>query len=211
MTTSSLNHPAADPLPAAVLSGAVLDILPAGALVLYRRWWTVALRGATAVLFGLMALILPVPTIGTLLLVAAAYLLADGVLAIGSAARAAVHRERWGLLVLEGVLDLALAAALLLAPIETVLAFVALAAAWAFVSGAVVLAAALALPAVRGRGWMALAGMASLLWGAGLFAWPAAGAVVLTWWLAAYALLFGLALIALSLRLRRAAASAALA
>jgi uncharacterized membrane protein HdeD (DUF308 family) len=210
MTMSSLNPPGAEPFPAAMTSGGLLDLLPPGAVTLYRRWWLIGLRGSLSVLFGLMALILPVPTIGTLLLVVAAYLLADGVLSIAAAARAAVHRDRWGLLVLEGVLDLALAAAMLAAPIATVLAFVALTAAWAFVSGAVLLAAAIALPALQGRGWMALAALASLLWGAALFAWPAAGAVVLTWWLAAYALLFGLALIALSLRLRRAAAPVAL-
>jgi uncharacterized membrane protein HdeD (DUF308 family) len=36
-----------------------------------------------------------------------------------------------------------------------------------------------------------------------LIAWPLAGALVLVWWLAAYALFFGGALLVLAFRLRR--------
>src|SRR4051794_34350351 len=75
--------------------------------LLAQNWWAVALRGAFAVLFGFVALFLPGVTIASLVLLFAAYMLVDGVFAIVSAVRAAAHHERWGLLVLEGVCDIA--------------------------------------------------------------------------------------------------------
>jgi uncharacterized membrane protein HdeD (DUF308 family) len=49
---------------------------------------------------------------------------------------------------------------------------------------------------------MAFAGAASVIWGVLLIIWPLIGAVVLTWWIAAYALFFGVALLVLAFRLR---------
>jgi uncharacterized membrane protein HdeD (DUF308 family) len=49
---------------------------------------------------------------------------------------------------------------------------------------------------------MAFAGVVSVLCGFLLIIWPLIGAVVLTWWIAAYALFFGVALLVLAFRLR---------
>jgi uncharacterized membrane protein HdeD (DUF308 family) len=49
---------------------------------------------------------------------------------------------------------------------------------------------------------MTLAGAVSMIWGLLLIIWPLIGAVVLTWWIAAYALFFGVALLVLAFRLR---------
>ena len=54
----------------------------------------------------------------------------------------------------------------------------------------------------HGRWLMALAGAVSVIWGILLIIWPLIGAVVLTWWIAAYALVFGVALLVLAFRLR---------
>jgi uncharacterized membrane protein HdeD (DUF308 family) len=50
---------------------------------------------------------------------------------------------------------------------------------------------------------MGLGAICSIIWGILLFLWPVTGAVVMTWWLGAYALVFGCSLIGLSFRLRR--------
>jgi uncharacterized membrane protein HdeD (DUF308 family) len=47
----------------------------------------------------------------------------------------------------------------------------------------------------------ALGGVASLIWGVLLVAAPLVGAVVLTWWLGIYAIVFGIALLACGWRL----------
>ena len=68
---------------------------------LARNWWAMALRGVLAVVFGVIALVLPGVTMLSLVIVFAAYALVDGVLAIVAAVRSARRHERWGLLVLE--------------------------------------------------------------------------------------------------------------
>jgi uncharacterized membrane protein HdeD (DUF308 family) len=84
----------------------------------------------------------------------------------------------------------------------TVLAFVLLLAAWSIVSGCLMLAAAWNVEGRYGRGWLALGGVASLLFGFLMILSPLIGAVVLTWWLGAYALVFGVALIVMAFRAR---------
>jgi uncharacterized membrane protein HdeD (DUF308 family) len=171
--------------------------------LLAQNWWAIALRGVLAILFGLIALFLPGPTIAALVLLFAAYMLVDGVFAIVAGVRAARRHERWGLLVVEGIIDLAAAAIAFVAPLATVVAFVWLIGAWAIVSGVVLTAAMFRLHAAHGRWLMGLSGILSVIWGVLLLIWPAAGAVVLTWWIGAYALVFGVALLALAFKLRR--------
>lgn len=63
-------------------------------------------------------------------------------------------------------------------------------------------AAAFRLEMVDGRWWLVLGGLASLIYGALLVVAPMVGAVVLTWWLGAYAIVFGVALLVLASKLR---------
>lgn len=177
---------------------------PADAMsgLLARNWWAVALRGVFAILFGLAAFLLPLATVGSLVLLFAVYMLADGVFAIVAAVRAAARHERWGLLILEGIADLLAGAVALFMPALTLLLLVTLLGVWAVVSGAFMLAAAFRLHVGHGRWVMALSGVVSVLWGALLWFSPVAGAVVLTWWLGGYALAFGVLLLVLAFRLR---------
>ena len=102
---------------------------------LARNWWAIALRGAFAILFGIAALLLPAVTLAALVLLFAAYMLADGVLAIIAAVGAARRHERWGWLAFEGIADLIAGAIAFFWPLITVLAFVFLMAIWAIVTG----------------------------------------------------------------------------
>jgi uncharacterized membrane protein HdeD (DUF308 family) len=170
--------------------------------VLARNWWAIGLRGVLGILFGLIALFLPGATMLSLVLVFAVYTLVDGVFAIVSAVRAARQHERWGFLVLEGIVDIAAAAVAALWPAITVLAFVLLIALWAILTGILELAAAFRLEMADGRGWLIFGGVVSLIYGALLLLAPMIGAVVLTWWLGVYALVFGVALVVLAFRLR---------
>jgi uncharacterized membrane protein HdeD (DUF308 family) len=171
--------------------------------LLAQNWWAVALRGVIGILFGLVALLLPAATMLSLILLFAAYLLVDGVFAIISAVRAARRHERWGLLVLEGVVDLIAAGVALVWPGITVLAFVLLVAAWALLSGGLMLASAFNLNIDHGRWWLALGGIASIVFGVLLVIAPLIGAIVLTWWIGAYAMVFGISLLVLAFKLRQ--------
>jgi uncharacterized membrane protein HdeD (DUF308 family) len=108
-------------------------------LRLAQNWWAIALRGVLAILFGFVALFLPGVTMLSLVLVFAAYAFADGVLGIVSAVRAARFHERWIPLLLEGIVDIIIAAIAVLWPGITVTAFVLLVAAWAIVTGGLML------------------------------------------------------------------------
>ena len=86
-------------------------------------------------------------------------------------------------------------------PAITAVAFVLLIAIWALVSGALMLVAAFRLNIDHGRWWLALGGIASIIFGVVLLIAPVVGAVVLTWWLGAYALVFGVLLLVLAFQL----------
>ena len=139
----------------------------------------------------------------TLALLFAGYLLVDGVLAIIAAVRAEAAHQRWGLLLAEGILNFIMGLFAALVPGTAVLAFVLIMAAWALLTGGLMLAAAFRLRLSRGRAWLALGGVVSFLWGILLAISPLIGAVVLTTWLGIYAMIFGVLLLILGFRLRR--------
>jgi uncharacterized membrane protein HdeD (DUF308 family) len=149
--------------------------------VLADSWWAVGLRGLLGIAFGLICLLVPAAAILALILLFSAYMLVDGVLAIVSGIKAARNGERWGLLI--------------------TVAFVILIAVWAIISGVLMITAALALKIDHGRWWLALAGIASVIFGIVLLVAPVVGAVVLTWWLGAYAIVFGIFLLVLAFQL----------
>ena len=169
---------------------------------LARNWWAMALRGAFGILFGLIAFLLPGVTLASLTLLFAVYMLADGVFAIVAGVRAAGRHERWGLLILEGLVDLAAGAVALLLPAVTVLVMVTLLGIWAVASGFVLLIAAFRLHAGHGRWLLAVPALVSIVWGVLLYLSPGLGALVLTYWLGGYAIAFGALLLVLASRLR---------
>jgi uncharacterized membrane protein HdeD (DUF308 family) len=56
--------------------------------LLAQNWWAIALRGVFAIVFGILAILLPGVTLASLVLLFAAYMLVDGVLAIVAGVRA---------------------------------------------------------------------------------------------------------------------------
>jgi uncharacterized membrane protein HdeD (DUF308 family) len=179
-----------------------MDRAHAMSAVLAQNWWAVALRGVFAILFGLVALFLPGATMLSLVLFFAAYMLVDGVITIVSAVRAAQNHERWGLLVLEGVVDIAVGVIAFSWPGLTVVFFVTLMGFWSLVTGVLEIVAAFKLNATYGRGWLIFSGVVSILFGIALLVGPLIGAVVLTWWLGAYAMVFGITLLVLGFKLK---------
>ncbi len=168
------------------------------------HWWAFALRGLVAVIFGVTAFVVPGITLAILLGLFAAYMAIDGALSIIAAVRAVRAHSSFAPLLLEGIAGLAAAAIALAWPGLTLLALIYLSGAWAIVSGVfLVVGAARMHEHVHGRWLLILSGVFSILWGVLLFLWPIAGLLVLTWWIGAYAIVFGVMLIAMGLRLRR--------
>jgi uncharacterized membrane protein HdeD (DUF308 family) len=173
---------------------------------LARNWWTVGLRALIAVVFIIAVLLLPRPTLGALVMMFAAYVAADGALAIVSGLRAMRRGELWQTLIFEGAINLALAGSVLIWPAMAAVTFVRLTSAWAIVTGALLLAAARRLSVSHGRWLLALTGMVSGVWGAlATTVGPTAESAPETmgWWLVGYALPFAATLLLLAGILQR--------
>jgi len=164
-------------------------------------WWLIVLRGLAGVVFGLVALFAPGATVISLLLILGAYLMVDGVFGLISALMAGQRQERWGLLVAESVLNLVIGFIVIIVPDIGLTVFMLVLAAWAIVTGGLMIGAAMSHKR-DGKGWLIGGGLISVLFGIVLAVAPIIGAVVLTWWLGVYALVFGVALMVFGFRLR---------
>jgi uncharacterized membrane protein HdeD (DUF308 family) len=168
---------------------------------LARHWWVIALRGLAAVLFGVLAFVWPGMTLAVLVLLFGAYALVDGILAIVVAARGGTdHRLMLGL---EGVVGVLAGLATFVFPGLTALVLLYIIAFWAILTGVLEVAAAVRLRQAITNEWgLIIGGVLSVLFGIVLIAAPGAGALAVVLLIGAYAVLFGVTLLALSWRLR---------
>ena len=104
---------------------------------------------------------------------------------------------------LEGLVGLGAAAVAFFYPGVTALVLLYMIAAWAIVTGIFEIVAAIQLrKEIEGEFWLALAGVASLVFGVILIARPAVGALAVTWMIGLYAVAFGALLIAVGFRVK---------
>lgn len=164
-------------------------------------WWLIVLRGVAAIVLGLIAIFAPSDTVLALLLFLGIYLVVDGAFGLVSAVMAGRRQERWGLLIAESLFNIVVGVILLLEPGIGLIVFMLLLAAWAIVTGALMIGTAMNHKR-DGKAWLVGGGLVSVVFGILLAVAPVIGAVVLTWWLGVYALMFGVALIAFGIRLR---------
>lgn len=170
---------------------------------LAHNWWVIGLRGAAAILLAITILWLPPSAIAPLVLLFAAYVTADGVYAIVAGMRAARWGYRWPILILDGSVNLAAAAAVLVWQAVAIVPLLQIASAWAVITGGLLLAAAHRLSGAQGRWILISAGVVSSTWGALAAAIGAGGTRTMGLWLVGYALIFGSILVALAGRLQR--------
>jgi uncharacterized membrane protein HdeD (DUF308 family) len=170
---------------------------------LARNWWTVALRGAIAIIFGLAALFWPDITLTALIFIFAAFVLVSGVLlAIAAFRDGLTHTHGW-LMLLEGAIGIAVGIMAFIWPGITALVLLYLIAAWAIVTGVLEIIASIQIRKEIQNEWLlAIAGITSVLFGVLLLVWPLAGALAILWIIGAYAIIFGILLLILAFRLR---------
>src|SRR5215831_17007380 len=98
---------------------------------LTRNWWMLALRGALAVLFGIIAFVWPGLTFEALVILFGAYAFIDGILVFSFGLMAAGDGEQWWPLVLSGILGIGLGVVTFARPETTALALVYVVGFWA--------------------------------------------------------------------------------
>ncbi|MDT1060557.1 HdeD family acid-resistance protein [Paracoccus sp. CPCC 101403] len=168
------------------------------------NWWMVLLRGIAAVLFGIIALAWPGLTVYVLLLTFGAYAVFDGILALVTGYQRRKTDERWWAWGLEGLLSIAIGLMALFWTEATALAFIIWMAIWGVIAGVFRIVAAIRLRhEIDGEWALVLSGVLLVMWGLLMAMLPAAGLLSIAWLLGIFAVLIGITLIALSLRLRK--------
>jgi len=169
-----------------------------------RNWGWIVLRGVMAVLFGVVAFAWPNITITALVIVFGVYALADGVVALIAAWQVRDQGKPFWSLLIVGLLGIAAGVVTFMWPSITEVTLLMIIAAWAVVVGIFQIVAAVRLrQVIEGEWWLGLSGLLSVIFGIAMFAKPEAGAVALIWVIGAYAIVFGILLIALGVRLKQ--------
>lgn len=169
-----------------------------------RHWGWVALRGAVATLFGLMALLMPAITLSALVLVWGAFALVDGVLALVAGVRIRDNGKPLWALIVVGLLGIAAGIVTFVYPGLTALVLLYIIAIWALVSGVFQIVAAIRFRKdIRNEWLLGLSGLVSILFGGMMIMQPGAGALALVWVIGLYAVFFGILLLVFSFRLKQ--------
>lgn len=169
-----------------------------------RNWWTTALRGIFAILFGLLLFLWP-----GISLLALVYLFGIFALIGGGLSLVAVWSDRRSptariMLLLEGILGIAVGILAFLWPRLSALALVYVIAVWAILIGIFELVASVRLRAEIEQEWLlGLAGLLSILFGVFIAFFPRGGALAILWLIGAYAIVYGILQVILALRQRQ--------
>lgn len=171
--------------------------------MLSRNWGWITVRGVIAVLFGLFALFNPAITLAVLILWFGVFVLVDGIFIIVSAIANRRGEPHWVALIFGGILSIAIGLFTILMPGITAVVLLTIIAAWAILIGIIEIVAAIRLRKEISGEWMfILAGVLAIAFGVVLVMNPGVGALAVVLWIGAYAVISGILLIGLSLRLR---------
>jgi uncharacterized membrane protein HdeD (DUF308 family) len=174
---------------------------------LTHNWWLIALRGALAIIFAVLAFLSP--TIAGFVLVTffGAYAFIDGIFILVAGITHARSNSRWWLMVLEGLLGIAVGVIVFYSPAVSAFAlglFITYwIGAWAVITGVLELvSAARVRQHMKNEIWLVLSGIVSVVLGLFLlFMNPLAAAAFALYLLIGYTFLFGIFQLALGFRL----------
>ena len=172
---------------------------------LKQHWWALLFRGVVAILFGAVCFLYTAATLAVLVYVIGAFFIIDGVIMVVGALRSssASNPREWWMLLLGGIAGVAAGVLTFVWPGITALTLALLVAAWALVTGILELATAIRLRKVLPNEWLwVVNGVLSIVLGIAIAVYPGAGLVSLVWLLGIYAILAGIAMLALAFRFR---------
>jgi uncharacterized membrane protein HdeD (DUF308 family) len=166
-------------------------------------WWVLLLRGVVAILFGIAAYAWPGMTLVTLLTLFGAFALVDGIFNVFHAISGRKEDERWWVLLLEGLLGIVIGVITFQAPELTATVLILYIGFWAMATGVLRIILAVRLrKEIEGEWWMALAGLAGIVFGVFMVARPGAGALAVLWLVAIWAIVGGVCLVIFSFKVK---------
>ena len=169
-------------------------------------WIWAVVRGALLIVFGIVAMVVPVGTAVVLAVVIGIFAVVDGIIDLIDAIR---HRGTpgVGLRVFLGIVSLLFGIVILVWPDKTIGFMVILIAIWSILIGALQIVANLGIRKEAPGVWVwgVVAGAIGLIFGIVVLFNLKIGLVALIWLIGIWAIIFGVALIVLGLQVRKAA------
>src|SRR5262249_44051800 len=166
-------------------------------------WRLIVLRGVAAVLFGILAFILPGITLTSLLIIFAVFAVLDGVFALITCIEAPKGVSGRGSLIMRGLIGIVVGVVAFSHPGITAVSLLYLIGAWAIFSGGAEIGAAFLLRSeLTNEFFLLIAGGLSILFGVLMFKNPGAGALSVVWLIGAYAIAYGILELMLAFKLR---------
>lgn len=170
-----------------------------------KEWGWIALRGALAVIFGILAVAWPIITVWTLSMVWGVFALADGLFAFSTGWRLHKKGVRWWPYMALGVIGVLAGLIAVIWPGITAFVLVFIIGFWAALGGISQIIAAIRLrKEIDGEWFLILSGLLGLIFGLLLLFRPLEGAVAIAWIVGFYAIFMGILVIMLALKIRNA-------
>lgn len=171
---------------------------------LMRSWWMLALRGAVAIAFGVLAILFPAMTLGSLVALFAGFALLSGAIWVFGAIRNRRSDDQWWVLLLLGLASIGAGSVASLHPALTLLVLVLLIGANALVTGVLDIVVAVRMrKKIQGESLLIASGVASIVFGVIVFLFPVGmGGLAVAWMISLYALVTGLLMLVLAWRVR---------
>ena len=169
-------------------------------------WIFAIIRGVLAIIFGLIAFFGPIATAIALAIVIGVFAIVTGVFDIIEAIR---HRGSSSMIVriVLGAVSILFGILVLVWPDISLAIFVIMVGVWAIITGILQIVSSVRHRAVPDSGWVwgIVGGALTILFGVVVLIWPGIGIVTIIWIIGIWAVVWGIALIVLGVRLRKAA------
>lgn len=165
-------------------------------------WWSLLIRGAIAILFGIMALISVQFALLFLVYLFGAYALLDGILAVIVSLQERSTASRWWVLLLAGIFGIVLGLVTFFQPRPIILVIFYLVAAWLVVTGIFEIISAFTIGALGIEWLLVVAGVLSIIVGIIFFLHPTASILSIVWLLGVFALVYGVIQIVRAIQFR---------
>src|SRR5579883_110697 len=171
--------------------------------MLTRNWWTYAIQGLTAVVFGVLTLVWPSIGLTVMIALFGAFAMVTGAMHVAASFDAAKQRLHWGSLLATGILSLIAGLVTWFWPGLTALGVLYLVVAWAVVTGILSIVASVEFREFVPHSWlMTLSGALSLVLALVLAVHPRNGILSLVLVIGIYAIAAGIAALVFAFRLR---------